>query len=282
MNVLLVAGAEIVPALVLIGSVAFEQWRRRQAGERPPQCEKLLRQAGHTLRQQLEDKRDAFNMWFALAIMGGVLFGIMLSSEIRGYLGGYLVGLLAAVFGTVMGCRTLLAIRRLRLGLLGEQAVAEHLQMLAMCGYSIFHDVRGIGAWNIDHVVVGPAGVFAIETKTRTKKPGRFAEKDYQVVFDGKSLAFPWGMDAAAPAQAWRNAEWLAGELSKSTGDQVPVRPLLAIPGWFVTLKAPTELKVFNAKQIPGFVLKEPPLLGQATIRRIAYQLDQRCRDVEF
>jgi len=47
-------------------------------------------------------------------------------------------------------------------------------------------------------------------------------------------------------------------------------------------MKVRSELKAFNAKQVPGFVLSEPRILGDATIQRMAYQLEQRCRDVEF
>ena len=49
-----------------------------------------------------------------------------------------------------------------------------------------------------------------------------------------------------------------------------------------MTMKVNSELKALNPKQVPGFVLSEPRILGDATIQRIAYQLEQRCRDVEF
>ena len=49
----------------------------------------------------------------------------------------------------------------------GELKVAEVLDELRSSGYRAFHDFVGDG-YNIDHVVVGPAGVFAIETKFRS------------------------------------------------------------------------------------------------------------------
>src|SRR5690606_17037137 len=91
----------------------------------------------------------------------------------------------AAAVCTVMAWRVGQKIRTTRLGLLGEQSVAEQLQSLWTDGYRIFHDVPGDGEWNVDHVVVGPAGVFAIETKARTKRPGNRGERDYEAVFDG-------------------------------------------------------------------------------------------------
>lgn len=49
----------------------------------------------------------------------------------------------------------------------GELRIAEILDDLRSSGYRAFHDLVGDG-YNIDHVVVGPAGVFAIETKFRS------------------------------------------------------------------------------------------------------------------
>jgi hypothetical protein len=69
--------------------------------------------------------------------------------------------------------------------------------------------------------------------------------------------------------------------LGRVTAMLANVRAILVLPGWFVTLKANSELKVLNAKQIPGFVSKEPPVLADAAAERIVYQLDQRCRDGE-
>jgi hypothetical protein len=138
------------------------------------------------------------------------------------------------------------------------------------------------GNWNIDHAVVGPAGVFAIETKYRTKRPGKADERDNEAFFDGKGIRFPFGYDAQATEQANRNARWLAGMLSKATGERVTVRPIVALPGWWVTLKANSDVKVLSGKQVPGFISKEPAQLSDKAIQQISYQLELRCRDVEF
>jgi hypothetical protein len=173
-------------------------------------------------------------------------------------------------------------IRSHRMGLLGEQAVAEQLQRLLPLGYQIFHDVPGDGKWNIDHVVVGPAGVFVIETKYRTKRPGKAGERDHEAVFDGNKIQFPSGYDAEAPEQASRNARWLANMLTKATGERVMVQPVVALPGWWVTLKSDADVKVLSGKQVSGFIAKEPAQLSDKFIQQISYQLEQRCRDVEF
>ena len=182
-----------------------------------------------------------------------------------------------------MAWRRLKQIRDYRRGLAGEQAVAEQLQPLFAAGYHIFHDIPGNGKWNIDHVAVGPAGVFAIETKYRTKKPGRSGTRDHEATFDGNRIEFASGdYDAKAAGQARDNARWLEKELSKATGERVTIRPIVALPGWWVTLKANSDVKVLSGKQVAGFIAKEPAKLSDKEIQQISYQLEQRCRDVEI
>ncbi|MDE3098721.1 MAG: NERD domain-containing protein [Verrucomicrobiota bacterium] len=191
----------------------------------------------------------------------------------------------AAAICTILAWRTLWNIRSYRMGLLGEQAMAEELQRLIPSGYKIFHDIpceKGDRKWNIDHVAVGPAGVFAIETKYRTKRPGKAGE-DHKAEFDGIKIQFSSGnYDANAPEQARQNARRLAALLTKATGERVTAQPIVALPGWYVTLKANSDVKVLSGKQVAGFISKEPAQLSDKLIQQISYQLEQRCRDVEF
>ncbi|MEE4639716.1 MAG: nuclease-related domain-containing protein, partial [Wenzhouxiangella sp.] len=59
-------------------------------------------------------------------------------------------------------------IRALAQGEQGERAVGQFLERLREDGYQVFHDLIGDG-FNLDHVIIGPAGVFTIETKTWSK-----------------------------------------------------------------------------------------------------------------
>ena len=70
--------------------------------------------------------------------------------------------------------------------------------------------------------------------------------------------------------------------LSKATGERVTVQPIVALPGWFVDRKGKSDVKVLNGKEVPSFIATEPATLSDKTIQQISYQLEQRCRDVEF
>lgn len=51
-------------------------------------------------------------------------------------------------------------------GARGEQKVGAVLDRLSQDGWRALHDIS-LGRGNIDHILVGPAGIFAIETKSR-------------------------------------------------------------------------------------------------------------------
>lgn len=48
----------------------------------------------------------------------------------------------------------------------GEEVVGEILEGLVADGWQVLHDVS-FGRGNIDHIVVGPGGLFTVETKSR-------------------------------------------------------------------------------------------------------------------
>jgi hypothetical protein len=278
--------ASCFPALILLAAVSIERWRRNRRGERQPLSEKLLRPPGYSLQRKLEDLDDAFMTWFMAAFVFSLLVVIFPQTRPADvwapFISLVIFGLIAGVC-IAMALRKLYQIRAYRMGWLGEQAVAEQLQPLFADGYRIFHDVPGSGKWNIDHVVVGPAGVFAIETKYKTKRLGKAGERDCDAIFDGEKIQFASGSyDANAPQQARRNAQWLATELSKAVGERVAVQAIVALPGWWVTLKANSDVKVLSGKQVAGYIAKEPAQLSGQRIHQISYQLEQRCRDVEF
>ena len=52
--------------------------------------------------------------------------------------------------------------------------------------------------FNVDHVVIGPTGVFAVETKARSKPVNGGGKQDATVVCHGDHLAFPNGSDYAS------------------------------------------------------------------------------------
>ena len=171
--------------------------------------------------------------------------------------------------------------RSYQLGYEGEIAVGQELNQLMPEGYRVYHDFPAKN-FNIDHIVVGSSGVFAVETKARSKMPSDNSNIDYKVTYDGNRLHFPRGTDIKSIQQAKRQAEWLSKWLQRAVGEAVRVRPVVALPGWFVDVVASGGIPVINPKNFRLIAKsKNGGNLSDQMISRIVHQLEQKCRDVE-
>jgi len=89
-------------------------------------------------------------------------------------------------------------------------------------------------------------------------------------------------MDVKAIEQAKRQAEWLSKWLQKAVGEAVRVRPVVALPGWFVKRVASGGIPVINPKNFRSIAKTKGGInLSDQMISRIVYQLERKCRDVE-
>ena len=118
-------------------------------------------------------------------------------------------------------------------GLLAERVTGMQLNRLVAEGCVVMHDLPAEN-FNIDHVVIGPRGVYAVETKSFRRPKGKKDQEVHRVNYDGKALRFPDFVNTEAIAQAARQAQWLKRKLRESLGVDVPVLPALALPGWFI------------------------------------------------
>src|SRR5260221_2166912 len=85
----------------------------------------------------------------------------------------------------------------------------------------------GAESFTIILLVPTASGVFAIETKTRRKRPAPKGKEDHKVAFDGSTLHFPSYKSSDAVEQAHRNAESLSQELSRALAEPVAVKAIL-------------------------------------------------------
>ncbi len=188
---------------------------------------------------------------------------------------------------TVVGCIVFTSIKtfkmfkyrnKLKLGYDCELAVGQDLTQLISKGFKIFHDFPADG-FNIDHIAIGPTGVFAIETKGRSKHVN--AEKDnWKLTFDGKTLKFPGWSESKPITQAIKQAQWLNLWLSSATGEPQKITPVLAIPGWFINRTEPSNLLIYNGKN-SDFLAKRTIVLSEKRIHDISVHVENKCRDVE-
>jgi hypothetical protein len=170
-------------------------------------------------------------------------------------------------------------LKYLRQGLEGERAVGQFLERLREQGFQVFHDVVGTG-FNVDHVLIGPAGVLTIETKTWSKP----LSGNPEISFDGEAIRVGHLIPDRDPiVQAKAQAGWLRSLLAESTGRQFDVRPAIVFPGWFVANK-PGALKdvwVLEPKALPTFLNNEPVRLSRDEIKLASFHLSRLIRSSE-
>lgn len=167
----------------------------------------------------------------------------------------------------------------LRQGRRGELAVGQYLdEEMRPRGGHTFHDYPGEG-FNIDHILVHPTGVYALETKTYSKPD------DGKVIFDGETLSITGLKPERDPVQQARaNAKWLADLIKTSTGKRVYVRPVVLFPGWWVETTEKgrlSEVWVLEPKQLPARIQQCQAALPDDVVTMVKLHLSKYARSIE-
>ncbi len=147
--------------------------------------------------------------------------------------------------------------------------VAEALDGLRAAGYQVIHDLVREGRFNIDHVVVGPSGVYAIETKFRSGS-GEISFRNGQGLFVGGR---PEENDSLAQARG--NAREVNRMIRENCQREVWVKPLVAFVGdWRVRDDwRTTEARVFTPTTLTAYIARQQPCLCRSEIELIASHL---------
>ena len=176
-------------------------------------------------------------MYMALPLMFMAWVGVRFRLDEVKWGGRETLFLLAALglfgYGLYDYIRAHRARARARDGLLAERVTGMQLNRLVANGCTVMHDLPGDG-FNIDHIVIAPRGVYAVETKSFRKPKHVKAGDNYRVAFDGSLLRFPDFVEKNALQQARGQAQWLSKLLREALGRDVPVIPALALPGWLI------------------------------------------------
>jgi hypothetical protein len=275
----------------IIASVLYLLRKTRQIkGKRSPFTDNFLRSPGESLNKKIMEISDRVTENLVLLITTPILlyaiyisslhFSNPINSALK--LDIYVIAGIGFVVYSLIRLVKLLNLRRsYQLGYEGEIAVGQELNQLMRDGYYVYHDFPG-DKFNIDHIVVGASGVFAVETKARSKPTSKDRKADAKVKYDGRCLQFPNGMDVQSIEQAKRQAEWLSKWLRSAVGEAVKVRPVVALPGWFVERVASGGIRVINPKNFRSIAkTKTGSNLSDQMISRIVHQLERKCRNVK-
>lgn len=280
-----------VPIFITVATVMLHKRWEARSERRSPISEKLLHQAGAQARKRVDALGDDMTArLMLLTLIGPIAMLVILLPRVNWerlqfrWVDWLAVAVTTVgIAGLVRGFLQLRTQRRKwQQGMRAEIAAAQQLDRLQAQDCLVLHDLPA-GDFNIDHVVIGPHAVFAVETKSRLK-PGQ-GKASANVGYDGRCLHFPGWKETRPLEQASAIAAWLAKYLREETGEPVVVHPVLCLPGWYVTLAreaAGAAVRVINPKMSSLFVdAGNRPRIPPAQRNRIVTALQKRYPDLQ-
>jgi hypothetical protein len=201
--------------------------------------------------------------WRVAVILGIGAGGAVLGSLLAPWLGLVLGVLAAVVAGWGLRFRPSPDAVAWRRGAAGERRTARLLGQLERHGWTVLHDLALPGSRaNLDHLVIGPGGVFAIDSK------------QYQGRLQLDAVGKLWhGRYPLAPAV--RAASWEADQAAQVLPDPgVAVVPIVAVHGAQLPWgKVVTDgVPILSARRMPSMLRKLPVVLGPERVAWLANQ----------
>ena len=241
----------VIPTLVAVAIFwSYRKWQDRD-GRRSPIENRRVYGAGEHLRKRVEGHTDEMMLGLTMLFFLGPAFIAVWALQHLNWAHvrfGFLDYVLTAVFALMIGTaiwRIFKHGKQRRIaneGLKAELYTAQELNRLMTLSCTVLHDLPA-EQFNIDHVVIGPRAVYAIETKSVRKPRANDGKDHFKVTYDGQFLRFPHFSDSKRLQQTKRQADWLAGYLKQATGRTVPVIPALALPGWWIDNVGPAGMR---------------------------------------
>ena len=151
--------------------------------------------------------------------------------------------------------------RAWRRGAEGEEEVAHRLAPLEREGWTVLHDLPiGSRGANLDHLVIGPGGVFGLNTKHLTGKvevrPRTLRHNGYSTDYYPKAV---------------KESERVGMKLQAVVGVSVPVRPVIVVMGAIMTvIQEPTDVSVVGRKHVANWLRTAPCVLTPGQIEIFA------------
>jgi Nuclease-related domain len=183
------------------------------------------------------------------------------------------IAVIATVAAAIWFCRLIPIAQRLNRGEHGERHVADTLDELRRDGYRPIHDIVR-DRFNIDHVLVGPAGVFAIETKFRSGH-GEITFRNTEGVFLGDRLE-----EKDCLKQARANAKDISHFIDENCGRHEWVTPIVVFVGnWKIRNQwRGTNTQVCTPDGLLRYIRNQQPRLTRSEIELIVSHLQRSAR----
>jgi hypothetical protein len=260
--------------------MAFLQKKKEH---RPPVNGPLRRLPGESVRKELDrilEEDVSGYVYFAVAFWVVVFWEL-----VRRWLPDRLHLGVLIVFASLMSIYCLVRLSRVRKDIRNlkqadkaERHVSDLLGPLRRHQYVKFDDLMDESAgWksNIDHVVVGPGGVFALETKGYSI----FGNGRVEIDKDGLLRLSNKAAHGDPLEQARSSARKISRHLKSCMRQDFFVQPVLIFPGWQIAIpKSETGVVILNDGTVDEFFSSRERVLTNAQITEVCSHLDRSAR----
>ncbi len=200
-----------------------------------------------------------------VAVVLGVLFTIVFGARV-----GILVAVIVIVADVVRRGRKESSVEAWRKPSVAERKTEKQLRGMEKAGYRTLHaravpmDDDGISDGQIDHLVVGPTGVYAVDSENWDKRlPVR--AMSHRKLFLG-----PFNKKERLDEARWESDQ-ASKLITGALGYEVPVQPSLAIYGPAISWKVlmVRDVDVYSGGHARNYLRRRPKILAAADIDRI-------------
>jgi S-ribosylhomocysteine lyase LuxS involved in autoinducer biosynthesis len=248
--------------------------------KRSPLKKDSLRHAGQSLDEKIAQVLDEkiLTPFTIVAILWAVVIVSWISLYFKIPYTPWTLTVVALIFTIFYGIKIPAAVKNIRnmqLGRDGECIVAESLLELKAMGYMIYNDIV-VESFNVDHIIVGPAGVFTIETKTYRK-----SDSNPQISYDGNIVKINGAKYEKDPVQQAKGQKyWLEGFIKDKTKLTIKVTPVVIFPGWYINgSNNNVEVWVLNENALITILKNKEAVLDQEQINLISSHIESYNRN---
>jgi Nuclease-related domain len=207
----------------------------------------------------------------AMAVVAGLLVAVVFDIRV-----GLTVAVLVVILDVVRQSRTESTVEAWRKPSVAERKTERQLRGMEKAGYRTLHaravpmDDDGVSDGQIDHLVIGPTGVYAVDSENWDKRlPVR--AMSHRKLFLG-----PFNKKERLDEARWE-AQQASRLISAELGKEVPVQPSLAIYGPQISWKVlmVRDVDVYSGGRARNYLRRRPKILSSTDIDRI-YEVAER------
>ncbi|MEO3824619.1 nuclease-related domain-containing protein [Actinomadura sp. B10D3] len=249
-----------------------EETRSEERREHHQQAPVKERPEERTAAAMLDDPRMRRWMWrIGVAVVAGLAVVLVVGWRL-----GLTVAVLVVIGDVVRQSRKSSSVTAWQKSSAAERRTERQLKSLQRNGYLVLHaravprDDEGVSDGRIDHLVIGPSGVYAIDSEKWDKRlPVR--TMSHLKLFHG-----PFNKKDRLDEARWE-AQQASSILGERVGFDVPVQPSVAIYGPSIPWKVMRvrEVDVYAGNRARSYLRRRPKILTDGDVQRIFQAAEQ-------